>query len=309
MRAVTFGLVLLAATPMTLGASTRAAHADEPAAPARPDFKRAAELYKAAEAAMAGGDHASAARDYQAAYDITSDPVLFYKIAGAHEKAGRCDLAAPLLRRYLAEGKPNPEFQALAEARLAACDQVIAADKAAADKAAADKAAADKAAADKAAADKLAADQAAAELAAAQADARARDSSLMSAGTRTVVGWTAASTSALLVTVGVLTALAAEAAEDDIESLLGAQVGGQPVAFTEAAQARYDELVARGNRYEKASWISLGAAGAAAVTAVIIFALPKPARRGAVYPAEARRWTVEPVLGPSAAGVRGTLSF
>ena len=162
-----------------------------------------------------------AARDYQAAYEITSDPVLFYKIAGAHEKAGRCDLAVPLLRRYLSEGKPNPEFQALTQTKLAACEQAIAdADKAAADKAAADKAAADKAAADKAAADRAAADKLKA--------AEAEDRSLMSAGTRTVVGWSAASASALFVTLGVLTALAAESAEDDIADLLGAQVGGQP---------------------------------------------------------------------------------
>ena len=71
--------------------------------PAPADVARAKELYTAAEAAMADVDYPSAIRDYNAAYDITRDPVLFYKIGTAHEKAGKCPIAVVYYRRYLAE--------------------------------------------------------------------------------------------------------------------------------------------------------------------------------------------------------------
>src|SRR5206468_2818294 len=45
-----------------------------------PDFAKATELYRQATAELADGKYAEAVRDYGAAYDITKDPVLFYKI-------------------------------------------------------------------------------------------------------------------------------------------------------------------------------------------------------------------------------------
>ncbi len=301
MRAAVLGLSLLAAVPLVIGAP--AAALAQPTPP-KPDFAAAGAHYKAAEAAMTTGNYADAAAGYQAAYDITKDPVLFYKIAGAHEKAGRCDLAVPLFARYLVEGKPSAEFVTLTTTRQAGCEQLLA------DKAAADKAAADKAAADKAAADKAAADKAAALAPPSPAPPSGpSDGSLSASSGRSGLAWGLAGGAVGFATLGILTALAAESTEDDITDLLGAQVGGQPAPFTETAQAEYDDLVDRGDRYEKLAWISFGVAGAAAVGAIVVFALPKPAARGAVYPARSAGLTLTPVVSTTGAGLRGSFSF
>src|SRR6185295_2033456 len=98
-----------------LVASARVASAD-------PDYARAATLYKQAETEMAAGQYSDAASDYAEAYDITKDPVLFFKIASADDKAGRCDLALTYYRRYLNEGNPNEEYKATTEDRIKACE-------------------------------------------------------------------------------------------------------------------------------------------------------------------------------------------
>src|SRR5690348_6480580 len=90
-------------------------------AAADPDYARAAELYKLANQEMADGRYVEAARDYGAAYDITKDPILFFKIGSANEKAGRCDLALIYYGRYVKEAKPDPKYQQVVQERITAC--------------------------------------------------------------------------------------------------------------------------------------------------------------------------------------------
>ena len=71
------------------------------AQPSAPDMERAKDLYKAAEEAVKAGRYSDAARDYGGAYEITRDPVLFFKIGSANEKAGKCELALIYYGRYL----------------------------------------------------------------------------------------------------------------------------------------------------------------------------------------------------------------
>src|SRR5262249_39449573 len=77
--------------------------AAQPAPPV--DYAHAAELYKAAEAEVAADKLDDAIRDYSAAYDITKDPVLFYKIGVANQRASKCEVALVYFGRYLREGK------------------------------------------------------------------------------------------------------------------------------------------------------------------------------------------------------------
>ncbi len=86
-----------------------------------PDLERARELYRSAEAAMQDGRYDDAARDYGAAYELSSDPALFYKIGRANERAGKCDVALVYYARYLRDGKPTEPFTALTRERIAAC--------------------------------------------------------------------------------------------------------------------------------------------------------------------------------------------
>jgi hypothetical protein len=85
------------------------------------DLQTAKEHYARAEQAMKSGDHALAADQYGMAYDITRDPVLFYKIASAHYEARNCEAAIAYYNRYLDEGKPDERFRALTQERIETC--------------------------------------------------------------------------------------------------------------------------------------------------------------------------------------------
>jgi len=118
-RVVRLGAVAVA---VALGATLAGAIAPpisraEPA----PDLERARELYRSAETAMQDGRYDDAARDYGAAYELSADPALFYKIGRANERAGKCDVALVYYARYLRDGKPTEQFTALTRERIAAC--------------------------------------------------------------------------------------------------------------------------------------------------------------------------------------------
>jgi hypothetical protein len=85
------------------------------------DISRAKDLYKSAEAAMKDGRYDDATRDYGAAYELSKDPALFFKIARANERAGKCDVALIYYARYLREGNPSEQFVAATKERIAAC--------------------------------------------------------------------------------------------------------------------------------------------------------------------------------------------
>ncbi len=108
-----FCAALVVATSATAGA--------QPAN--KPDLAEAAALYRAAEQAMAERRYDDAARDYGAAYEISKDAVLFFKIGSALDKGGKCSVAVTYYRRYLREGKPSAEHQRLTNERITACEK------------------------------------------------------------------------------------------------------------------------------------------------------------------------------------------
>ncbi len=88
---------------------------------APPDYEAAKRHYQAAEKAAAEGKYKLAAREYGVAYDITKDPVLFFKIGYAYDRADDCTTAKVYYLRYLKEGKPAPEFKQRTQALIQAC--------------------------------------------------------------------------------------------------------------------------------------------------------------------------------------------
>src|SRR5262245_1206817 len=68
--------------------------------------KQAIEHYKNAETAMAAAAYEYAASEYGMAYELMKDPLLFFKIGQADEKAGKCPIAVNYYRRYLKESIP-----------------------------------------------------------------------------------------------------------------------------------------------------------------------------------------------------------
>src|SRR5512143_3067823 len=93
----------------------------QPAPPTASELGRAKDLYKSAEAAIADGRFDDAVRDYRAAYELSKDPALFYKIGRANERAGTCDAALIYYARYLREGNPSEAFVATTRERITAC--------------------------------------------------------------------------------------------------------------------------------------------------------------------------------------------
>ncbi|HSD90061.1 MAG TPA: hypothetical protein VLB44_21165 [Kofleriaceae bacterium] len=89
-------------------------------------------------------------------------------------------------------------------------------------------------------------------------------------------------------TTGVVLAYASSSSESDLEDLY-VSLDGKPPVFDAKTRARYDDLVAEGQRYEHLSWASFGVAGGMAIGAAIMF------WRGA--------HEVAPVITPNSAGV------
>jgi len=87
----------------------------------KPDFTRAKQLYDAASSELDKGAYTDAVRDFGAAYEITKDPVVFYKIGVANEKAGKCDVALVYYARYVREAKPAQHFIDITKEHVAAC--------------------------------------------------------------------------------------------------------------------------------------------------------------------------------------------
>jgi len=273
------------------------------------ELDRARDLYAAAEAAVKDGRVDDAARDYGAAYELSKDPALFFKIGRAQERAGRCEVALTYYARYLREGQPAEPFVAATRERIVACGgnpdaggpapgQTGSAGATTGSGAATGSAAAgsnraatgsggaapgtaspategsaattdDRSAAGGTAAGRIVAS-------ATPADAGAGSASV-SAGSRIgipsarhKVAWVLTGSAVALASLGGILAYATNSAENDIRDLY-VGIGGLPPSFDARTRETYDELVAQGRRYQRLSWTAFGVAGAAALGAAILF--------------------------------------
>jgi hypothetical protein len=224
--------------------------APETQAPSPPaDLARAAELFEAANQAMTDGRYADAARDYTAAYEISRDPVVFFKIGSAHEKAGACDVAVTWYRRYLDEAKPEEKFAKLAQERIDACKPGSLQPKANVESK------------PEAAETKPAEPEAPAELPAAP---------VLATSKKKDAAWLLVGGALTFVTAGVVLAYSANSSEQDLRDLYVSN-DGMPPRFDENTQKRYDDLVSEGERFEHLSWAAFGLAGGCAIAATVLF--------------------------------------
>ncbi len=271
MRAIAAGLVIGA---LVGGAILPMTSRAQPA----PDMLRAKDFYKSAEAGMKESRFLDAARDYGAAYEITRDPILFYKIGSANERAGKCDVALIYYGRYLREGKPSEAFVSMTRERITACGGNPDADRT---PPATFGTGSGQSAEPAEPAEPVRVPSAGSGSATAGSDAGsatvvtglgsdAGSGSAVQLSSSNKGAWILVASSIALVTVGGVLAYAASSSENDVEDLY-AGFTGQPPAFDARTQQTYDDLVAEGNRYEKLSWISFGLAGATAIGAAVLF--------------------------------------
>jgi hypothetical protein len=258
---------------------------------------QAKQLYDDATAEMAAAKYDDAARDFAAAYDITQDPVLFFKIAAANEKAGRCEVAVEYYRRYIAEAKPEAQYVELTNERIAACATAGSAAGSAAE--AGSGSAIETGSATAAETGSGSATE--------TGSATAPETGSGSAAVNTTVfgrirgqdtPWLLVGGAIAFVTLGAVLAYSASSSESDIRDLY-AGVDNQPVTYDAATAQRYHDLVNEGHRYEYLSWASFGIAAAFGVAATIYF----------VHDYNERRFTVVPTATPQGAGVAATVRF
>jgi hypothetical protein len=297
-----------------------------------PDLERARELYRSAQAAMQDGRYDDAARDYGAAYELSADPALFYKIGRANERAGKCDVALVYYARYLRDGKPTEQFTALTRERIAACggDRAGSSSPGAGAAASAGTTSAAYSAGAGAApgpdhasgpataapagpttanprptgaaqggatATAATGSEAGAEPPAGPAAASGTSTAALIPPTREKVAWLVGGGAIALATLGGVLAYAASSSENDVRDLY-AGFAGQAPPFDAPTRKRYDDLVDEGKRYQHLSWAAFGLAGAAAVGVAVLFTVGRGDE-----PAPPRAPAVAPVVGAHGAGV------
>ncbi len=258
MRAIACGVVIGALIGSAILPHTSTA---QPA----PELARAKDLYKAAEAAAKDGRFVDAARDYGGAYEITRDPVLFFKIGSANERAGKCDLALIYYGRYLREARPSEAFATLTRERIVACggDPNLAPAPGSAGGSAVPVVTGPGSGSAGGGATGTGGDPGSA------AGSGSADRPIR-LGASNRGAWILVASSIAFVTVGGVLAYAASSAEGDVNDLY-VGFAGQPPTFDARTQKQYEDLIAEGNRYEKLSWVTFGLAGASAIGAAILF--------------------------------------
>ena len=242
---------------------------------------------------------ADAIRDYGAAYELSKDPALCFKIGRANERAGNCEVALIYYARYLREGKPSPPFVAATEDRIAACGGDPAHLESGGDATTRPAAAAAAEPAPRVPPAPAPPSPAAAPAGAAAAgsvtgEAAAPARVTLVPNTRHKIAWVLTGGGVALLALGGVLAYATNAAENDVLDLY-VGLGGRPGTFDPQTQRRYDDVLSEGRRYERLSWTAFGLAGVAAAGAITLFVL------GREPPARTTR--IEPVVTTSTAGV------
>jgi hypothetical protein len=251
-----------------------------------PDVGRAKTLYDAAQTAMTESRYADAIRDYTAAFEITKDSVLLFKLGTAYQKFGQCELALTYYRRYLKEGKPAEPFVNLTRDRIVACNGDPDGDREPAPPGSGDPPVAPPPT------------PPVVETKPTEPAAPVGPKTPQPMLGTNRAAWLLVGGSIAFVTLGSVLAYSSNAAERDLQDLY-VGLGGQTPAFDAGTRARYDEAVAEGERYEKLSWISFGIAGGLAIGAAVRF----------LTASETETTEILPTVTPTGAGASARWRF
>jgi hypothetical protein len=252
-----------------------------------PDYEAARAHYRAGQEAAADGRYDEAARAYEAAYALTADPILHFRIADAYQHAGACERALEHYQRYLDEANPPEAYAEIALRRVNACqDEILAAREDAARGEPGDGEVPREPPPREASAAREDASRSGgpADAPSSRADTPDRpeprqvssDALTTSALERDTwhrgAAWTSTGVAVVLAATSGIMAASARARERDLERLLSARDADTdaPPAFEGHVAERYMHLQREGERYARASQLALGAAGAAAITAAVL---------------------------------------
>tara|TARA_R110002096_G_scaffold44526_13_gene120697 strand:+ start:334769 stop:335773 length:1005 start_codon:yes stop_codon:yes gene_type:complete len=264
------------------GAKPGAKPAPKPAS-AKPNYAKAKLHYAAAEKAAAAKKWNEAAKEYGVAYEITRDPVLFFKLGNAYQLSGDCTRAVEYFERYLAEANPSEEYQSDSKSRITTCQSNMAntAKSGSGTQGSGDANAASDSTGNRPLEPSMTTD--------------ANASSVTGSGDELVgpaigvtqpsfmdeeatwqqtAAWTSVGVSAAFLTASAVLGLSASSREEDIENLLSYRdASGRPANFDATISERYETLEDEGESLTRYSLIALGGAGVAAAAAIVFFVI------------------------------------
>ena len=280
--------------------------------PPAPDFARAKQLYDAASSELEKGAFTDAVRDFGAAYDITKDPIVFYKIGVANEKAGKCDVALVYYARYLREAKPAQHFVDLTKEHVATCGgdwksieaHALPQPELAGMDAGSGSAAPPETGSGAGSGSGSAASEPESGSGAGSGSAVADLAPIAPTPTAKRHGrdlpWLMVGGALAFVTAGAVLAYSANSSEQDIRDLYVGLDNMTPT-FDAKTQERYQDLLDEGHRYQYLSWGAFGLAGGFALAATLLFVRD--------YNEQQNRIIVTPTASGNSVGATAKLTF
>lgn len=252
------------------GDTAPAAAATPPAKPTKADFEKAKGHYITATRALGNGEYIFAAKEFFAAYEITKDPILFFKIGLSHDMAGDCGAASIFYRRYLEEANPTGDEKADAQKRLADCDAKLGPVSSGPDPSSLPSTSAEPLPGPADLPDDPEAEATEPQV---EEDSDLYRPSVGKATTMQTVAWVAIGAAAISGTIGGVLTMSADSKEAELEDLVAFPAGGMRTPFEGADREKYEKLVDDGERLQTMAYIAWGVAGAAATTAIVLFIL------------------------------------
>lgn len=227
------------------------------------DFAAAGQRFATAQEAFAKGDFGKAAREFQAAYDITQDPSLLFNIGESWQRAGDNGKALSSYRAYL-KAQPDATDRAEVEKRIKALEEAgVAAAPAGAP-------------APPAGTPTGGAGQGGAEagiLGGAPATGlvtAAGGGDRPSSALRTVA-WGGVALTVAVLTAGAVLGLGAQNRADELVRRTSVFVGGKPPVYTQSEREAYESLKSEGSAYNTAAIACYAVAGASAIVSTALF--------------------------------------
>ncbi len=281
---------LCAASPLL---STSSSVYAQPAGKKKPDYKAAKKHYQNGERAVVAKKWKKAAKEFSIAYDITQDPVLFFKIANAYQMSGDCPSAITYFERYNAEAKPSEEYQRDTKKRINNCETKIAIANSWSTQDNSDTPSPMDPMDDQGAGTSTAMDYA-------EQPAFVDEEVTW----QKTAAWTSIGVSAAFLTAGAVLGLSAQSREEDLNTLIRFRNSAdQPTSYDQTVSDRYKSLADEGDTLNTMSMVAFGVAGASAATAIVFFLLDDSPDESAGHT------LISPTIGKGSYGVNAGWEF
>jgi tetratricopeptide (TPR) repeat protein len=273
----------------------------------KPDYAAARKHYMNAQQAEKAGDYDTAVSEYAAAYDITKDAKILYSVAKAYEGGGNKDAAVVYYRRYVNEAKDAKDRDDVKKhiTELEGAPATPTPTPTPPDKG-------NEVIAPTPPPPAGTPPGAGEEPEVTIPGQGIGDAPALSDGGsrwQRTAGWASVGVAAVLFTTGAVLGVSANSRAEDIDRLeTFRDPQGNPTRYTGNVKADYENAQSDGKNLEKYSIVAFSVAGAAAVAAVIFFAIDPGAPESPEAVSQGHRYFV-PVVSQDSVGVAAGWGF